>query len=323
MHLSIEQIELPLKVVWKLSRNKAFKKQNFIVSIDNKFFAEVAPNIRYGETPELILEQFESFKNKKIDNLEETLFELKSSSYAHSLMFALEAVYVHYSAFKENKTVPQFLSLTPKKEVLTSFSVPIMPIEGIERYVLGVSNYPYLKVKVNSNMAIELVREVSKFFKLPLRIDGNEAWSSLESYLEFENKLQGINVEFIEQPFKAADKELYLKLKKVSKYPIIADESVEDVADFNELSKMFHGVNVKLMKAGGYYQAIKLLEDAKKAGLKTMIGCMVETSLGIQSAIYLTGLADFVDLDGFLLLQKDPYDLVSDNNGLLSLTNVN
>lgn len=320
MQLHIEQIELPLKVVWKLSRNQAYVKTNFIVSINNQFIAEIAPNIRYGETADLVLKQFNRFKSKQISNLKDALDELKDN-YCHSLMFALEAVFVHYEASKNNQSVWEFLNLDTPKNVLTSFSVPIMPIEGIQRYVESISHYPYLKVKVNSEMATQLVDEVFKYYQGPLRIDGNEAWDNLEDYLEFEKTLKDKNVEFIEQPFKASDTELYKKLFHSSKYPIMADESVEDAADFSELKNMFHAVNVKLMKAGGYFKAIELLKEAKKAGLKTMIGCMIETSVGIQSAMYLNTLADFVDLDGHLLLQKDPYGFISDNNGLLSLTN--
>lgn len=319
--ITIESIELPLKVIWKLSRNSTLVKTNFIISLDEVYKAEVAPNIRYGETAEIILEQFKMFQEQKIATLDEVRAFLKESSFCHSLMFALEAVFVHKEASLNHQSVCEFLNLKQIKSVETSFSVPIMELEGIESYVKNVSHYPYLKIKVNKEMAKELVNEVSKFYQGPLRVDGNEAWDNLEDYLDFENSLLDKNIEFIEQPFKAQDKDLYKKLFQVSKYPLIADESVEDQADFNELSSMFHGINVKLMKAGGYFKAIELLENAKKSGLKTMIGCMVETTLGIQSGLYLASLADYIDLDGFLLLKDEPFNLVSDNNGILSLTN--
>ena len=308
--LTIKKIELPLKVVWKLSRNQTKIKENFIVSLNDEI-AEVAPNIRYGETSERILSEFEAFKALNLD-ASEVFSYLKTAPICNSLKFALEAVYVH-------QNLSNFIKLDVPKSVATSFSVPIMPIEGIIPYVKGIAHYPSLKIKVNAAMATELVNEVCKAYAGPLRIDGNEAWDNLEDYLEFEKTLAGKNVEFIEQPFAAKDSHLYKELFPQSKYLLMADESIENVADFSELTTMFHGVNIKLMKAGGYFNAIELLQNARANGLKTMLGCMIETSCGIRSAMYLNSLGDFFDLDGHLLLQNDPYDFIRNEAGILSL----
>src|SRR5438552_5603192 len=104
------------------------------------------------------------------------------------------------------------------------------------------------------------------------------------------------------------DESLYLK--KYSPFTLFADESITTEADFSLLRKMFDGINMKLMKAGGYLNGIRLLKEAKKAGMKTMIGCMVETTLGISSGMNLCSLADYTDLDSFLLLKNEPFDLI-------------
>jgi L-alanine-DL-glutamate epimerase-like enolase superfamily enzyme len=108
-------------------------------------------------------------------------------------------------------------------------------------------------------------------------------------------------------------------LKKYAPFPLFADESITAEADFSVLKKMFDGVNVKLMKAGGYLNGIRLLREAKKQNMQTMIGCMVETTLGISSAMNLCSLADYVDLDSFLLVKNEPFKLVEEHGGKLSL----
>jgi L-alanine-DL-glutamate epimerase-like enolase superfamily enzyme len=316
--LTIEKIKLPLRVVWKLSRNQTKIKENFIVTLDEKYQGEVAPNIRYGETPELVQQQFNEFKASNIDALEELDEYFKVNQVCHSLMFALEAAFVAREADREGKSTAQYLGLNSVTKMETSFSVPIMDLEGVPPFVKSVAHFPALKIKVNKAIAQDMVATVVANYSGPIRIDGNEAWDSLEEYLEFEKTLAGKKVQFIEEPFKAQDTHLYEKLFSISKYPIMADESVEDTADFEQLKKMFHLVNVKLMKAGGYRNAVKLLKAAREHGMQTMIGCMIETSLGIRSAMELAELCDYFDLDGFLLLQKDPFNLVVEKNGILS-----
>jgi L-alanine-DL-glutamate epimerase-like enolase superfamily enzyme len=174
---------------------------------------------------------------------------------------------------------------------------------------------------VNQDIAAALVLEVAKHFKGKLRIDGNEAWSDLPSYLAFEKVLREnkIKVEFIEQPFKASDVKLYKELFPVSHYPLMADESITESADFEDLKSMFHMINIKLMKTGSFFKAIDFLKAAREQGMQTMLGCMIETSLGISQAMALASLADFFDLDGCLLIKEDPFSLVELREGKLYL----
>ena len=107
-------------------------------------------------------------------------------------------------------------------------------------------------------------------------------------------------------------------LKERSPLPIFADESCHLVTDVPRCAECFHGVNVKLVKTGGVSMAKDTLEAARKAGLKTMIGCMIETSVQISAAAHLAELADYLDIDGSLLITNDPYQGVTAPNGILS-----
>ena len=187
--------------------------------------------------------------------------------------------------------------------------------EFIVKY--NLQRFKSLKIKVNSSEGYETIKEVAKHYANPLKIDANEAWTNPDELLLFFEKIKEFNIEFIEQPLPAKLKKEYIYLKQKSGFELIADESVTNSPDFNELKGQFHGVNMKLMKAGGYIEGINILNGAKEAGLKTMIGCMVETTLGISSAMNLCNAINYIDLDGFFIIKNEPFKLVSEKEGLL------
>jgi L-alanine-DL-glutamate epimerase-like enolase superfamily enzyme len=180
-----------------------------------------------------------------------------------------------------------------------------------------------LKIKVNQAEGLELLREVAHV--LPghaLLVDGNEAWPDADAVLQFLERaaaLPGLNLRFLEQPLPAAFADHYRYLQPRSLVPLLADESVTDTADFADIAQQFHGVNVKLMKAGGYRRGIELLRNTRAHGLMPMLGCMVETSVGIAAAMQISALADVHDLDGFLIVKDEPFGLVTEAAGLLRL----
>lgn len=126
-------------------------------------------------------------------------------------------------------------------------------------------------------------------------------------------------IQFVEQPMPrdAAVHDLAW-LKSRSPLPLFADECCHTAKDIPHCAEGFHGVNVKLVKTGGPGMALETLKAARKAGLKTMIGCMIETSVLVSAAAHLAELADFLDVDGNLLIANDPYEGVTARNGVLS-----
>jgi L-alanine-DL-glutamate epimerase-like enolase superfamily enzyme len=150
-------------------------------------------------------------------------------------------------------------------------------------------------------------------------LDANESFTDVEECIRVMEKIRKKPLVFFEQPLPASMKEESFYLKKYSPFTLFGDESMTDEADFSELKKSFDGVNMKLMKAGGLLNGIRLLREAKKSGMKTMIGCMVETTLGIESAMRLCGLADYADLDSFILVENEPFGLVKESDGMLNI----
>jgi L-alanine-DL-glutamate epimerase-like enolase superfamily enzyme len=130
------------------------------------------------------------------------------------------------------------------------------------------------------------------------------------------------HIQYIEQPMPSnAPAKDWIWLKERSPLQIFADESYHHAKDLPQVVECFHGVNVKLVKTGGISAGFEALQAARKAGLKTMIGCMIETSILISAAAHLAELCDFLDIDGNILITNDPYLGVASPNGLLSFAN--
>jgi L-Ala-D/L-Glu epimerase len=198
---------------------------------------------------------------------------------------------------------------------------PIMSPEKLADYFgqYRPQRFKYIKLKVNHENLVDFVKEVRRLCANPLMIDANEAYLEPDQLLMDLEKVGERSIEFIEQPFPSGFVTEYQYLKPKSPFPVFADESVTDEADFEILATCFHGINVKLMKAGGYLNGIRLLQEARTRGLKTMIGCMVETGLGISSGLQLASLSDYLDLDSFLILKEDLYPFVGEKGGMLFL----
>jgi L-alanine-DL-glutamate epimerase-like enolase superfamily enzyme len=326
VRLWLEKIHLDLKVVWKLSRNQTTFKENFIVHLETKqgmFLSEIAPNIRYGETPEKIQIQFEQWlKNtdiEKISNEKELTQSLDKTKLFHALRFGIESAFLSLFAKRAGESLGEFLKLPRSIPVATSFSMPIIPVNEIADYLAPIKRFSSLKIKVNAETAEEMLLEIKKHTSAKLRVDANEGWKDLDSFLRFQTSLQGMNIELIEQPFPSSMQEEYKELKKITPYKILADESIEDVGDFEDLASQFHAVNIKLMKTGSLIKARDFILKAKRHQMEAMMGCMIETTIGISYGMLFGGMVEYVDLDGFLLVKDEAYKLVSEDQGILSL----
>ena len=327
LNWQIEQIKLELKYTWKISRNATNFKLNSIITVGSgkyKGIGEVAPNIRYNETPEIIQSEFHRFINSQSQNIHDLhdltslLDELKLPN---ALRFGIESAYIHYLCHADRTDIYTFLGIQNPQKVGTSFSLPIMDVKDIEKFYLEnkLQRFSKLKIKVNAETAGELLHELNRISKQPLIIDGNETWKNPDEVLTFMQALKPYNIAIVEQPMHASMVEEYVYLKPKSPYILVADESICADADFEKLKTQFHGVNMKLMKAGGYLNGLRILNEAVKHGMHTMVGCMVETSLGISSAFHLCAGIEFADLDGFLIVKDEPFGLVKEHDGVLTI----
>jgi L-alanine-DL-glutamate epimerase-like enolase superfamily enzyme len=162
-----------------------------------------------------------------------------------------------------------------------------------------------LKLGARDGLDVERVRAVSRVSDVPLQVDVNEYWS-LEEALEALPQLEELGVEYCEQPLPAGDPG-GAELKKRSSIPVYVDEDCHTLADVAGCVAIAHGINIKLAKSGGIREAVRMAHAARALGLGVMLGCMVESGLGIAAGAAIAGLCDHVDLDGNLLIAHDPW----------------
>lgn len=324
----INPIRLPLKYTWKISRNSSSFKINYLIGCNFrnwKGIGECAPNIRYGETPEEIDSGFQAFiaaGGDRVNDLQELTELLDALHLKNALRFGIESAYIHMICHADRMSVHDFLGVTAPKQVATSYTIPIMEPGAIKTFYDAnrLERFEVIKIKANMETGIEALRTFSGFSSQPVIIDPNEAFSNADDVLRFMHDLKPYRVILMEQPMPATCVDDYIRVKQEGLYPLMADESICDGADYELLARQFDYVNMKLMKAGGYLNGLEILNQARQHGMKTMIGCMIETSLGISSAFHLSNGINFADLDGFLIVEDEPFGLLREENGLISLS---
>ena len=286
---------------------------------------EAAPSLRYNESTERILYilnkgvSLPETNSKNIDNI--LNFVYPQISGIKSLQAAFSMAAWDWWSQKKNKPLYSLLDCKNINLPKTSFTIAIGTLKEIEKKVEEAKRYHILKVKLGTPYNDkEIIKEIRKFTDKKIRVDANEGWD-FDTSVEMCNWLSYQNVEFVEQPFPAKDLEKSKKLTEISPLDIYADENSRFTSDIRKIKDSFNGINIKLMKCGSIEESIKMINEARKYKLKIMLGCMVETSVGITAAAHLASMVDKVDLDGNLLIDNDPYKGVKVVNGKLFLNN--
>lgn len=204
---------------------------------------------------------------------------------------------------------------------ITSFTIGIDKPEVVKEKTRKASPYKILKVKVGLDNDKEMIDTIRSVTNTPICVDANQGWKEKEKALDEIFWLKEQGVVFVEQPMHKDLKDDIAWLTARSPLPIIADEALQRLEDVIEAKDIYSGINVKLMKATGMREAHKMLTLAKSIGMKTMLGCMTETSCAISAATQLSSLADWADLDGNLLITNDIFDGVKVVDGKMQLNN--
>ena len=189
----------------------------------------------------------------------------------------------------------------------TSYTISIDSIEGTRDRARRARDFRSLKIKVGGAEDLDRLEAVRSETDVPLRVDANEGWT-LDSAAELMPALVELGVELVEQPFPAGDLDSFHGLREVRpRPPVVIDEGCQDLADVAPVAAYAEGINVKLAKSGGIREAVRMIHAARALGLHVMLGCMVESQLGVAPAAAIASLADWVDLDGHLLLADEPF----------------
>jgi L-alanine-DL-glutamate epimerase-like enolase superfamily enzyme len=212
----------------------------------------------------------------------------------------------------------KLLGLAGRKPPRTSFTVGVEDVEVARGRLDILRGFPILKVKVGFGAEDRLVQLLSENTHAVLRVDANEGWS-LDQALRRIDAWRKYSIEFFEQPLPRSDKQAYRQLRAATDATIFVDEGVATSQDIPQWTGLVDGINIKIMKCGGLSEALDMIATARACGLKVMLGCMVESALGITAAAQISGLADFCDLDGNLLISNDPFQGVRASAGEIDL----
>ena len=282
---------------------------------------EAAPSVRYDESTNQIITHLKSIDN--IDNnlnLEEGAFWCKKNSNGiSSLEAALSTAWLDLWTKKNNRRISGYFN-SGKNMLYTSFTIAIGDLDLIPKKIEEAKSYNILKIKlgINEQHDKNIIKLIRKETDKIIRVDANEGWD-LDTGKRMCKWLADHNVEFVEQPFKAQNLVDTAKLRDVSPLPLIADENSIKSSNIPDIAHAFDGINIKLMKCGSLFEAKKMIDLARKYDMKIMLGCMVESSIGITAMSNLSPQVDFADLDGNLLIDNDPYIGVKVVDGKLKL----
>ena len=209
----------------------------------------------------------------------------------------------------------RLLGSDPAKMPLTSFTIGIDTPEVIIQKVKENPDCKIIKVKLGRGSDRELIKTIRSVTNLPLFVDANQGWTDLQQSLDMTHWLHEQGVLLIEQPMLKTDIDSNAWLTARSPVPIIGDESVQRLPDVEKAKGVYHGINIKLMKSAGMYEAHQMILKARELGLKLMIGCMSETSCATLAAAALAPQYDWADLDGPFLTSNNPYQMPEFKDG--------
>ena len=201
----------------------------------------------------------------------------------------------------------------------TSFTIGISTENEMESKLFENSDMSYFKLKVSQQEIERIINTFTKLSNKPFTIDANQGFTDRNEALNWSYKLADKGVWYMEQPFHKDDFESHTWLKARSPIPIIADESFQTFSDLEKIEKSFNGVNLKVMKCGGISEGVACLKRVQELGLKSIIGCMSESSVVIDASMQIASLADWVDLDGNLLITNDHFKTKKTNEELIRL----
>src|SRR5213080_3107461 len=307
----------PLDKPFRISRGTRTEARIVVVTVsDGRHIGrgEAVPIRRYNQSPASVLTQIESIKSRqKLDR--QQIQKLLPAGAARN---ALDCALWDLEAKISGKRAWELAKIPIVHEVETSFTISLDIPAAMAAVAKVNATAPVLKLKLGGDdldlARVEAVRQAAPAARL--LIDANESWSA-EHYEEIVPALKELGVALIEQPFPADADEVLQTLDHP--IPVCADESCHTSADLLRLTNRYEVLNVKLDKTGGLTEALLLSERARESGFKLLIGCMVCTSLGIAPARLLASAADYVDLDGPLLLAGDRHHRLSYRAGKIVL----
>jgi L-alanine-DL-glutamate epimerase-like enolase superfamily enzyme len=324
MYLHFEPITLTLETPFRIAHGTSLVRHNVLLRLvddQDEGLGEAAPVVQHHESQASVLDYLSRLPPLPADPflLEDILAGLPPGSQAGRA--AVDIALHDLLGRKLGLPLYRLLGLDPARAPQTSLTIGLGTVEEVQAKVrAAAARFSILKLKLDrdEDECLALTRAARAAADVRLVVDANCAWT-VEQARRLIPVLADLGVEWIEQPLPEEDVDGLRRVHESSPLPIFADEPVRTARDIVRLAGCVDGVNIKLMKAGGLREALRMIAVARAHDLQVMLGCMVETSVGVTAAAHLSPLVDWADLDGNLLVTNDPFRGVRVEHGRLIL----
>ena len=326
LHFEAEFLELRTKHPFIIARGGHSEYRTIWVRLRDgdgyEGWGEAAPTKFYGETPESVL----SALNLYSCEMPEDPFDLEETERGWATMLrrnpaarsALSAALHDLVGKRLGVPVYRLWGLDPAKAPMSTFTIGLDTPEKLRAKVLEAAQYPILKIKLGTDRDVEILRTIRDTTDKEIRVDANCGWT-VKRTIAMLPVLEEFGVTVLEQPLPPNELDGLAEITRRASIPVIADESCETSVDIPRLVGKVDGINIKLAKCGSLREAVRMIAIARAHGMMVMVGCMIESSLGITAAAHFTPLVDIVDLDGAALLANDPFQGASIDDGRVTL----
>ena len=314
LHFEAEFLELRTKHPFIIARGGHSEYRTIWVRVRDgdgyEGWGEAAPTKFYGETPESVL----SALNLYSCEMPEDPFDLEETERRWATMLrrnpaarsALSAALHDLVGKRLGVPVYRLWGLDPAKAPMSTFTIGLDTPEKMRAKVLEAAQYPILKIKLGTDRDVEILRTIRDTTDKEIRVDANCGWT-VKRAIAMLPVLAEFGVTVLEQPLPPNELDGLAEITRRASIPVIADESCETAVDIPRLVGKVDGINIKLAKCGSLREAVRMIAIARAHGMMVMVGCMIESSLGITAAAHFSPLVDMVDLDGAALLANDPF----------------
>jgi L-alanine-DL-glutamate epimerase-like enolase superfamily enzyme len=323
MKVGFYALDLKLKRDFVIAGGQAQHKRNYIVTIDDVGLGEASGSVKYGPFSEEIERDLalvaREFSGRTPAELGRFLRD-DHCPICQPAKCAVSTALNDWEAKDKEHSMHEMFGIPKPTEKKTSVTISVGDIESVQQWM--AAGYDTIKIKMDASEAnlIDVCGVLDVNPMIRIRIDANGSWSYAfaEKVLSL---LPADRIEFIEQPFAPEAEADWEKLRGLTAIPLFMDESIASRADIGRVAGLVNGVNIKLQKSGCLQTTVAAMQAAREAHLKVMLGCMIESSVGVAAAYQLSSLADYLDLDGRLLLEGDPFCGLDYDRGNIRISN--
>ncbi len=327
MRLSVEPLDFVTAWEFRISSTAPrTRHENLLVRLEHdgiEGLGEAAPARYYGETPALATAALERWAPLLGDDpfaLDAIDARLDASLHGQwAARAALEMALHDWIGKRLGLPTWRLLGLDPARTPLSCVTLGLASPDEMDAKLATVTDFPRIKVKLGAPGDVENLRRIRARYAGAIQVDANAAWAA-DDAIRVLRAIEPLGIELVEQPVARGDLDGLRRVRDRSGIPVFADESAHRLRDVGNLAGRVDGINLKIMKTGGLREMLRMIHAARGAGLKVMLGSMVESSLALSAAAQVAPLADALDLDGHWLLREDPFDGAPGERGAIRLS---